>query len=37
MLNKIKAINNYGVEVKDIEKIEDNIFTIILYSFFRVK
>ena len=28
MLNKIKAINNYGVEVKDIEKIEDNIFTI---------
>lgn len=26
MLNKIKAINNYGVEVKDIEKIEDNIF-----------
>lgn len=27
MLNKIKAINNYGVEVKDIEKIEDNIFT----------
>ena len=28
MLNKIKAINNYGVEVKDIEKIEENIFTI---------
>lgn len=28
MLNKIKAINNYGAEVKDIEKIEDNIFTI---------
>ena len=28
MLNKIKAINNYGIEVKDIEKIEDNIFTI---------
>jgi ABC-type multidrug transport system ATPase subunit len=28
MLNKIKAINNYGVEVKDIERIEDNIFTI---------
>ena len=27
MLNKIKAINNYGAEVKDIEKIEDNIFT----------
>jgi hypothetical protein len=28
MLNKIKAINSYGAEVKDIEKIEDNIFTI---------
>ena len=28
MLNKIKAINNYGAEVKDIEKIENNIFTI---------
>ena len=28
MLNKIKAINNYGIEVKDIEKIENNIFTI---------
>ena len=28
MLNKIKAMNNYGVEVKDIEKIEDNIFTL---------
>lgn len=28
MLNKIKAINNYGIEVKDIEKIEGNIFTI---------
>ena len=28
MLNKIKAICNYGVEVKDIEKIEDNIFTL---------
>lgn len=28
MLNKIKAINNYGIEVKDIEKIEDNIFTL---------
>ena len=28
MLNKIKAINNYGVEVKDIGKIEDNIFTL---------
>lgn len=27
MLNKIKAINNYGIEVKDIEKIQDNIFT----------
>ena len=27
MLNKIKAINSYGIEVKDIEKIEDNIFT----------
>ena len=27
MLNKIKAINNYGAEVKDIEKIENNIFT----------
>ena len=27
MLNKIKAINNYGAEVKDIERIEDNIFT----------
>ena len=27
MLNKIKAINNYGAEVKDIEKVEDNIFT----------
>ena len=28
MLNKIKAINNYGAEVKDIERIEDNIFTV---------
>ena len=29
MLNKIKAIiNNYGIEVEEIEKIEDNIFTI---------
>jgi hypothetical protein len=29
MLNKIKAIiNNYGIEVEAIEKIENNIFTI---------
>ena len=27
MLNKIKAINNFGIEVNDIEKIEKNVFT----------
>jgi hypothetical protein len=28
MLNKIKAINNYGIKVENIERIENNIFTI---------